>query len=430
MTAHFMYLRFWFLLTCALPGLSSPAAASSIDKVLVVVNEEAITLSEYQARHQREMLEQSARIAPFDGRIDERILERMIDDRIQAQVATRRGITVSPAEVEQAVAQIASRNNTSADQLFRQLAREDITRSQFQASIREQELIRRLFWAVVNARVVVSDREVENYLASHQELTASDDLFEVSHLLVSVSGKTDAEAQSEYENLEHLRQGLLEGRPFEKFVEDYSDNPDKRQGGYLGWRKVSQLPDSFVAALRRTEVDGISPIIRSNNGLHLLKLHARKKEEKIVQQQRIRHILIRPDPGLDIEDAGQLAGQLRAQIAAGESFEKIARVRSADQASGAECGMLGWVNPGDFSPAVERAARELPLNQVSEPVRTSAGYHLIEVLERRDSDISAELAARRARQMIFQRKAGEFYDNWYGALRDSAYIEYIAVNPG
>jgi len=418
------------LLACALLGPVWPAASSSIDKVLVVVNEEAITLSEYQARHQREMLEQSAPIAPFDGRIDQRVLERMIDDRIQAQVATGRGITVSPAEVEQAVAQIADHNNTSVDQLFRQLAREDITRSQFQASIREQELIRRLFWAVVNARVVVSDREVENYLASHRELTASDDLFEVSHLLVSVSGKTDAEAQSEYENLEYLRQGLLQGQPFEKFVQDYSDNPDKRQGGYLGWRKVSQLPDSFVEALRQTEVDGISPIIRSDNGLHLLKLHARKKQERIVQQQRIRHILIRPDPGLNMEDAGQLAAQLRAQIVAGEDFEKIARVRSADPASSAGGGMLGWVNPGDFSPAFERAARELPLNQVSEPVRTTAGYHLIEVLERRDSDISAQLAARRARQMIFQRKADQFYDNWYGALRDSAYIEYIAVNPG
>lgn len=426
-----MYRRLWFLLTCAALGPASPAAASSIDKVLVVVNEEAVTLSEYQARHQREMLEQSVRIAPFDGRIDERILERMIDDRIQAQVAISRGIAVSPAQIEQSVAQIAGRNNASPDQLFEQLAREGITRSQFKASIREQELIRRLFWAVVNSRVAVSDREVENYLASHRELTASDDLFELSHLLVSVGGKTDAEVQSEYENLEFLRQGLLEGRPFEQFVQTHSDNPDKGQGGYIGWRKVNQLPDSFVAALRQTEVDGISPIIRSDNGLHVLKLHARKKEEKIVQQQRIRHILIRPDPGLNIEDAGQVAGQLRAQIAAGEeSFEKIARVRSADQSSGADGGMLGWVNPGDFPPAFERAARELPLNQVSEPVRTSAGYHLIEVLERRAGDISAELTARRARQAIFERKAGEFYENWYGALRDSAYIEYIAVNPG
>lgn len=426
-----MYRRLWFLLTCAALGPASPAAASSIDKVLVVVNEEAVTLSEYQARHQREMLEQSVRIAPFDGRIDERILERMIDDRIQAQVAISRGIAVSPAQVEQSVAQIAGRNNASPDQLFEQLAREGITRSQFKASIREQELIRRLFWAVVNSRVAVSDREVENYLASHRELTASDDLFELSHLLVSVGGKTDAEVQSEYENLEFLRRGLLEGRPFEQFVQTHSDNPDKGRGGYIGWRKVNQLPDSFVAALRQTEVDGISPIIRSDNGLHVLKLHARKKEEKIVQQQRIRHILIRPDPGLNIEDAGQVAGQLRAQIAAGEeSFEKIARVRSADQSSGADGGMLGWVNPGDFPPAFERAARELPLNQVSEPVRTSAGYHLIEVLERRAGDISAELTARRARQAIFERKAGEFYENWYGALRDSAYIEYIAVNPG
>lgn len=421
------------LAVLAAPAFGPGAHAAAIDKVLVVVNEEAITLSEYQARHQREALEQSESggIAPFDGRIDARVLDRMIDDRIQAQIAAGRGLAVTAAEVERAIAAIAERNQLTPPQLIARLAEVGITARQFRANLREQQLIRKLVDRVVNSRVQVSEREVENFLASHAEMTASDDAFEVSHFLINTGGKTAEQFEADYENLEHIRQGLLAGRgTFAEFVADYADNPDRSQGGYLGWRRVDQFPDSFVAALRRAEVGGITPIIRTPSGLHLLKLHDRRQAGTIVSQQRVRHILIRPEPGESLADAAERAAGLRAQIAAGEDFEKIARVHSADQVSGAAGGQLGWVTPGDFPPAFERAARELALNTVSAPVRTPAGYHLIEVLERRDNDISLELAARRARRMIFQRKAAEFYDNWYGALRDSAYIEYIAVNPG
>jgi len=407
------------------------ARAAAIDKVLVVVNEEAITLSEYQARHQREALEQSANIAPFDGRVDARVLNRMIDDRIQAQIATGRGLSVSAAEVERAIAGIAERNQLTTPQLVDRLAQVGISARQFRDNIREQQLIRRLVDLVVNSRVQVSAREVENFLARHAEMTASDDAFEVSHFLINTGGKTAAQTQSDFENLAHIRQGLLAGRgDFAQFVADFADNPDKSQGGYLGWRRVDQFPDSFVEALRRTKVGGVSEIIRSGSGLHLLQLHARRQAAAMVAQMRIRHILIRPQPGERMSDAAERAEGLRAQLIAGEDFAKLARVNSADQISGAQGGDLGWVTPGDFPPVFERAAEALALNEVSAPVRSPAGYHLIEVLERRDGDISMELAARRARQMIFQRKAAEFYDNWYGALRDSAYIEYIESNPG
>lgn len=429
---RFMLRAAWFgTVLAAAVSFGSAAHAAAIDKVLVVVNEEAVTLSEYQARHQREALEQSGGIAAFDGRVDDGVLNRMIDDRIQAQIAAHRGLSVAAAEVERAVAAIAERNQLTPAQLIARLSDVGITARQFRANLREQQLIRRLVDRVVNSRVQVSEREVENFLASHAEMTASDDAFEVSHFLINTGGKTAAQAQADFENLEHIRQGLLAGRgTFAQFVADYADNPDKSQGGYLGWRRVDQFPDSFVDALRQAEIGDITPIIRTANGLHLLKLHDRRQAGTIVQQQLVRHILIRPQAGERMAEAGERAAQLRAQIIAGEDFEKIARVHSADQISGAEGGQLGWITPGDFPPAFERAAGELALGEVSAPVRTPAGYHLIEVLERRDNDISLELAARRARQMIFQRKAAEFYDNWYGALRDSAYIEYIAVNPG
>lgn len=409
------------------------AQAIAIDKVLVVVNEAAITLSEYHARHRWEALQKSTDIAPFDGRVDRRILEFMIDDRLQAQIAARRGIRVTPEEVENAIAFIARQNDTSPPQLLKQLAEDGITAKQFRANLKEQQLIRRLVDTVVNARVTVSAQEIKNYLASHRELAASDQAYEVSHLSIALEGKSDSEAQSEQENLEHIRTAMLEGRSFAQSAREFSDSPNREEGGYLGWRKIGQLPKLFVQALRDTEIGEVSEIIRSTNGLHLLKVHDHREGSKVVEQQLLRHILIRPGPELSEAQAKERANELHSRLIAGEDFEGIARAHSADQVSGIDGGLLGWINPGDFPPKFERALSHLALNELSQPLRSRGGYHLVEVLDRRRTDISMEIAGKRARQVIFQRKAAAFYDNWYGATRDAAHIEYarpIPVRPG
>ncbi|MGR3913129.1 MAG: peptidylprolyl isomerase [Gammaproteobacteria bacterium] len=415
-----------------LGALAAPAAAQAvaIDQVLVVVNEEPVMLSEYQTRHQREALQNSAALAPFDGRIDRRILNSMIDDRIQAQMAVRRGLRVSDAEIESEIAFIAEQNNNAAAALLERLASRGITPSQFRASIREQQLIRRLVEIAVNARVVVSDREIENYLASHQELLASEEAFEISHLFISLQGRPQSEAQSEWENLEHIRNALLSGRPFADSAREFSDSPSGREGGYLGWRKIEQLPSLFIDALRQLKIGALSQILRGENGLHLLRLHDRKASGNVVGQQLARHILIRFGAEVSDAEAAQFAAELRARILAGEDFEKLARAHSDDRAGRIEGGLLGWVNPGGLPQQLERAMSELRLNQISRPLRTRNAYHLLEVLARREKDISLDLAGERARRVIFRRKAAEFYDNWYGTIRDAAFIEYIAVNPG
>ena len=422
-------LRFFVPLCWLLGPAVAFAQAIAIDKVLVVVNEEPITLSEYQARHQREVLQKPAEIEPFDGRIVPRIFDLMVNERIQAQTAIRRGIKVSPEEVDATIALVARRNDTSPQQLLEQLDQDGITPGQFRASLREQELIRRLADRLVRSRVAVSEREVETYLASHRELNTSDESYEVSQLFVSLQGKSESEVQSEYENLEHIRRSLLEGRSFEKSAREFSDGSHKDEGGYLGWRKVGQLPQFFVRALRQIGVGNISEILKSDNGLHILKVHD-QQGGKIVEQQLIRHILLRPNTELTEHQARQLAVELRARIIAGEDFEKIARAHSADQATGIYGGLLGWANPGEFPPEFEQGLFDLPLNEVSKPLRTRNGYHLVQVLERRQMDIDVDRALKRARQIIYQRKATEFYENWFGVIRDSSHIEYISVNPG
>ena len=428
---------FRFLIPLCLFGLGlapvpALAQAIAIDKVLVVVNESAITLSEYQIRHRREVLQKSMDIGPFDGRVDQRILNAMIDDRLQVQMAARRGIRVTPGEVENAVAFIAEQNDTTPTQLLKQLAEGGITPNQFRASLKEQQLIRRLVDTMVNTRVTVSAQEIKNYLANHQELTASDEAYEVSHLLIDLEGKSDSEVQSEQENLAHIRTALEGGQSFTQSAREFSDSADREEGGYLGWRKIDQLPKLFVQALRDTEIGAVSEIIRSTNGLHLLKVHDHRgrEEDKVVEQQFLRHILIRPGPELSEDEAKERANELHARIIAGGDFEAIARAYSADRVSGIDGGHLGWINPGDFPPKIEQTLSRLALNELSKPVRSRAGYHLVEVRGRRRTDIGMEVAGERARQVIFQRKAAAFYDNWYGAIRDAAHIEYVSANPG
>lgn len=419
-----------WLISAWLFATPSFAQSLAIDKVLLVVNQEPITLSEYQTRHQREALQKSLDLQPFDDNIDQRLLNRMIDERIQAQAAWRNNIRIAPAEIDRAIAFVAEQNDSSVPQLLAHLNRNGISTGQFRESIREQQLINRLLEIAVHARVNASPQEIENYLARHPELSAADEAYEISHLLVSLAGKSAQQARSEHENLAHLRQRAVDGRPFAQLVRDFSDNPDHQSGGYLGWRTTNQLPEQFMQALRELENGQVSEIITSHNGLHLLKLHARRGQQ-VVEQQHLRHILIRPSAVTEAADqqARQLAEQLYQRIAHGADFQKIAHAYSADQGSGANGGDLGWVTPGEFSPQFEQAARALQSGEVSRPVRTQSGYHIIQAVARRRHDINRDRAWRRAQQAIFRRKAQERYENWYGPLREAAYIEYIAVAP-
>lgn len=419
----------FYLLGMLTLAVSSPAWSQSlaIDKVLVIVNEEAITFKEYQTRHQRTALQKSNNVEPFAGDIDAQILERMIDERIQAQLATRRGISIPSEKVDRAILSIAQQNDQTLQQLLEYLEKNDITAAQFRASVKEQQLIQQLLEGAVNSRVRISEQEIENYLARHSDLTP-DEKYEVSHISILTEGKSDREIKAERENLAFIQESVLKDGSFAKAAQDFSDSPDHDKGGYLGWREVDQLPPLFVQTLRTLKVGGISRILQSQNALHILKLHD-KEGSAVVEQQFIRHILIRPDAELSERKAKKLAKKLYNRIVKGEDFESIAKTYSADSISAPQGGQLGWSRPGQFPPEFEKAARALKIDELSKPLRLKLGYHLIQVLDRRATDISGALSARRAEQAIFRRKAEEVYSSWFEPIRESAYIEYISASP-
>ena len=416
------------LLSLFLYSAISWSQTINIDQVLVIVDSDAITLSEYKSRHHQERIENTS-VAAFSGEVNQDILETMIDERIQVQQARTRGINVSEKEIDAAIQFIASQNSLNTQALEAQLNRDGFTLQQFRDSLKRQQFIRKLVDVVANSRVVISDQEIENYLKTHTELGDTDQAFEVSHLFILTKDKSDNQIQAEMENIAYIRGIILDGESFETAVKNYSDSSNREDGGYLGWRTPDQLPELFIDTLREMTPgeNSVSEVLQSENGLHLLKLHDLRGAGKVVTQQLVRHILLQPS-AIDSEaETLEFAQSLYQQLIDGESFERLARLHSKDAQSRKDGGSLGWVNPGTLVPAFEKVANSLPLKTISTPVRSRFGYHIIQVLDRREADMSNELAINQARQALFRRKADELYDNWFKAIRRTAFIEYIGI---
>jgi len=410
---------------CSVSTVGLPQVIT-IDKVLVIVNDDPITMSEYQARYRREVLENNL-IGKINNHnvIDPRILELLVDERVQTITAARRGIHVSDEQIKDAIRTIANRNDLSISELEDMLSSNGITSAQFRESIKEQQLIRHLVDVAVNSRVKVSEQEIELFLNAHKALNVSNNAFEISHLSISTVGKSEEKISSELGRLELIRSGIIQGQSFSNAVYLYSDT-NKDDGGYLGWRKENQLPTIFIQALQETVLGGVSEIIKSMNGLHLLKLHDKEGGGEFVKQQRIRHILIDPHrKNLTAQESLEFALNIFYQLQEGKNFESLARLHSDDNLSNDNGGLIGWISPGDMTSNIEETASKMAIGEVSLPLKSPFGFHIIQVLERREHDISHDIKRRHARRVIFERKAVALYRNWLDSLKNAAYIEYI-----
>ena len=422
--AQFILSLIMFSLAILLPAAVG-ANAVALDRVIAVVNDEAITLSEYQVRYKRVQIETNQVVGQIPAEIAPDIMRLLVDEHIQVQAAQVAGISVAQPDVENVFGNMASQNNLSPAQLLAELESQGISEIQFKRSIAEQVLIQRMVDIAVNSKVTVSEQEVDYYLRANKERYSVDKTYEISHLYVSTEGLSESDIARELENVNHIRQGLTQGQPFDLAVENFSDEVNREQGGYLGWRTEQQLPELFINALRQTSVSDITEIIKSANGFHIIKLHNKKGKTQVVIQIRVRHILVQPQRhNLTEQEAIQMLTELADKINNEGDFEKFARLTSDDATTASVGGSLGWIGPGDMPPLFQQAAFRLPLNQLSEPVKSQFGYHLVEVLDRREKDISHDIVRNNARNELFRRKATERYRNWFDQLRDQAYIEY------
>jgi peptidyl-prolyl cis-trans isomerase SurA len=420
------------LVLALLALLAPPAAAQRItlvDRIVAVVNKEVITLSELNeavAAAERQLRRQGTQ-APAREVLERQILERLVLDKAQLQLARESGIRVDELQVDRAVQRVAENNKMSLAEFRRALERDRVPYDLWREELREQIVLSRLREREVDDRIQVSDTEVDLFL--EEQAARRDDRAEynVSHILVRLPDQASPErieqARARAEKIIAEARG---GADFARLAAAYSDGFDALQGGALGWRTHDRLPEAFAAALSRMNPGEVSGVVRSAAGVHVLRLNERRGATAPaagVAQTKVRHILVRVSEAVSEADARRRLLDLRARILAGTAdFAEMARAHS-DDASAARGGELDWIHAGDTVPEFERAYQALGDREISAPVRTPFGFHLIQVLERRSADLSPERRRLQARQTLRERKADESFQEWLRQLRDRTYVE-------
>jgi len=419
------------LAACLLFAAALPAAAAGdavlVDRVVAVVNRDVITLTELAERTARATAElRRQRIAAPERTVLERqVLERLVLDKAQLQLAQSTGLRVDELQLDRAVQRIAQNNGMALAEFRRGLERDGVEFERFRAELREQILLARLREREVDDRVQVSEAEIDAFLEEQKASLASAVEYDVAHILVRVPEQARPEqVEQARARAARVREEARAGGDFARLAASHSDAGDALQGGALGWRAPGRLPELFAEALRDMLPGAVSDLLRSPAGFHVVKLLGRRGagDAPPVTQTRARHILVRTSEIVSEEDARRRLQGLRERIAAGADFAELARLNSED-GTAARGGELGWVYAGDTVPEFERAMNALAPGELSRPVRTPFGFHLIEVQERRAADLSAERQRLKARQALRERKADESYQDWLRQLRDRTYVE-------
>lgn len=413
-----------------LPPASS--AANVIDSIAVVVNDDVITRNEIGARVRSIEARMKASNAPLPEMADlqRQVVEAMIVERAQMQLAKEMGFKVDDQTLDRAIGRIAEQQKMSLQDMRNQMEKEGMAYGAFREEIRNEILMQRLREQEVDNKIQVSDAEVDTYLSAEQAAAAEQVEINLSQILVRIpENATPEQIAARKARADEVARQLRTGADFAKIAATYSDAPDALKGGEIGWRDPNRLPPLFADALAKLAPGQVTPVIRSNTGFHLLKMAGKRsaaaeKDKVAVQQTRARHILLKVTPTLTAADARRKLSDLKERLDnKAAKFEELARLFSTDQAA-AKGGDLGWLYPGDAVPEFETAMNALKPGEVSAVVETPFGFHLIEVLERKSDDASKDRQRNAARQVIRERKMQEASEDWARQVRDRAYVEF------
>ena len=427
----------WILL-CCLPLFSAAAAAQTnaaqstvqeIDHIVAVANDDVITHTELEKRMRlvKQQLQGRQAKLPPDDVLRKQILEQLIMERLQLQVAERVGIRIDDESINQVVNNIARENNLTLDQFREVLTREGYNFADFRDNIKKDITITQLRKRRVENRVTVTEQEVDNYLISNASRGGSNDEFHLGHILIAVpEAASPDQIQAARQRAETVLGQLRLGADFAQTAIAESGGQRALEGGDLGWRKAGQMPTLFADSLINMQVGEISELIRSPSGFHIIKLLDRRTDEQrhTVQQTLARHILIRPNEVVSNSEAQQRITRLYERILAGADFGQLARASSDDTASAVEGGSLGWVNPGIMVPEFEEEMNKLQPGQISAPFESQFGWHIVQVMARRQHDDTQQFERMQARQLIGKRKTEDAVENWLREMRSEAYVEY------
>jgi peptidyl-prolyl cis-trans isomerase SurA len=415
-------------------GFLPPASANAkvIDSIAVVVNDDVITRNELASRVRAVEQRMKAQNAPMPDAADlqRQVVERMIVERAQMQLAKEMGVRVDDTMLDRAIGRIAEQQKMTVQEMRNQLEKEGTTFANFREEIRNEIMMQRLREHEVDNKIQISDAEVDTYLAAEKAAAAEQVEMNISQILVRIPENSSPEqiAARKARADEVMRQ-LRTGGEFAKIAATYSDASDALKGGEIGWRNPDRLPPMFAEALRKLKPGQVTPVMKSSGGFHILKMvdqrsAADSADKPAVQQTRARHILLKVSPTMTANDAKRKLTELKERLDnKAAKFEELARLFSND-GSASKGGELGWLYPGDTVPEFETAMNGLKPGEVSGVVETPFGYHLIEVMERKSEDVSKERQRNAARQVIRERKLEEATEDWARQVRDRAYVEF------
>ena len=405
---------------------AAPPEVQEADYIVAVVGDGVITHHELESRLVVAIKQLEKQGTPLPARevLERQMLERLIMERAQFAFARESGLRIDDAQLDQAINRVAANNKMTLPQFRKALEADGVAYAEFREEIRGEMIMARLREREVESRLVVSDSEIDNYL-SNQKASGGGDDYQLAHILLR------APESATPEQIQKLRQraelALSRARAGENFAElsaAFSDAPDALQGGDLGWRPLDRLPTLYAEAAARLQAGQISDLLRSSAGFHVIKLIAKRGGNAPVSivQTNARHILIRVNEVVSEAEARHRLNAVRERIVNGVDFAEQARLWSQDGSAG-KGGDLGWLNPGDTVPEFERAMDALQPGDLSPVIQTPFGMHLIQLIERRERDVSAERQRSVARQAIRERKLDDAYQDWLRQLRDRTYVE-------
>lgn len=406
---------------------STHAAIERLDRVAVVVNDDIIMESEVLKRKEeiiRTIKRQQVAIPPEDELLRQ-VVESLIMESIQMQIAERAGVRIDDNTLNQTMERIAQQNNLTLEQFKQQLQADGISYQDTRDQIRQEMISTRVREGRVGARIQITEQEIQNYLSSEAGQKQLEAAYLLGHILLKVPENADKDEVSRTEKKANdLLQQLRAGADFAALAAAHSDDPSAANGGAMEWRKESQLPSVFVDYAPKLNIGEISEPIRSANGFHLIKLLNKQGGDTLmVPQTHVRHILIKTSEIRNDEQAKAFAEELYNRILAGESFEELAKNYSADTGSLASGGDLGWMNSRDLVPEFRAAMEQAEVNQLTKPIRSQFGWHILEVLERRMHDMGKDMQRARAREIIYQRKFEEELQIWLSEEREDAFVD-------
>ena len=414
----------------AAPANPAPVHRSSqpqtLDRIVAVVNDGVITQNQLNARVRSATMQlhrQKVQLPPPEI-VRQQVLDQMITERAQVQTAKEAGIQVDDSDLEQALVRVAANQKMTPQQMRQTVEKDGIAWPDFREEIRSQMMIARVREREVDARVNVSPGEVDNFLAN-QSATGGSEEVHLAHIIIRIPEGASPETLNKLRlKAVSIDEQAKAGKDFAQLAATYSESNDAMQGGDLGYRPLDSLPQVMSSAIANLKPGQVSDVVRSPSGFHIVKLIGRKGGAALpqIQQTHARHILIKVTEVTSEPEARQKINQVHSRLKNGEDFAALAKLYSQD-GSAQKGGDLGWLYPGDTVPAFDQAMNALKIGEISNPVQSQFGFHIIQVLERRTTDVSQERQRQRATMALRQRKLEEANQEWIRQVRDRAYVE-------